>query len=45
MHNGWLKIHRALLEKSIWTEATPEQKVILMTLLMMENHSEKQWEW
>ena len=45
MHHGWFKLHRALLEKSIWTSATPEQKVILVTLLMMANHSEKQWEW
>ncbi len=45
MNHGWIKIHRAILDKPIWTEATPEQKVILMTLLMMANHSEKQWEW
>lgn len=45
MNHGWIKMHRVILEKPIWTEATPEQKVILMTLLMMANHSEKQWEW
>jgi len=45
MDKGWLKIHRTLLEKPIWTAASPEQKVVLITLLMMANHSEKQWEW
>ncbi len=45
MHQGWIKVHRTLLEKPIWTEATPEQKVILMALLLLANHGEKQWEW
>lgn len=42
---GWIKVHRELLEKPIWTESTPEQKTILITLLMMANHSQKEWEW
>ncbi|MFQ7605747.1 MAG: replication protein [Enterococcus avium] len=42
---GWLKLHRQLLEKPIWLESTPEQKVILMTLLTMANYEEKEWEW
>lgn len=45
MEQGWIKLHRELLEKTIWTEATPEQKVLLITLLMMANQGEKQWEW
>lgn len=45
MEKGWIKIHRSILEKPIWTEATSEQKVILITLLLMANHKEKQWEW
>lgn len=32
------------MEKPIWLESTPEQKVILVTLLMMANHEGKQWE-
>lgn len=42
---GWIKIHRELLNKPIWQLSTPEQKVILITLLMMANHKEKKWEW
>lgn len=42
---GWIKLHRCLTEKAIWLESTPEQKVILVTLLMMANHTEKEWEW
>ena len=45
MDQGWIKLHRRILGKLIWTEATLEQKVILITLLMMANHSEKEWEW
>jgi len=45
MGQGWIKLHREILDKPIWTEATAEQKVLLVTLLMMANHDEKQWEW
>ena len=44
MH-GWIKLHRCLLEKAIWQCSTPEQKTILITLLMMANHEENEWEW
>lgn len=43
--HGWIKIHRELLNKPIWQLSTPEQKTILITLLMMANHKEKKWEW
>lgn len=42
---GFVQLHRELMEKPIWTGSTPEQKVILITLLMMANFKEKQWEW
>ncbi len=42
---GWIKLHRELINKAIWQESTPEQKTILITLLMMANHQEKEWEW
>lgn len=42
---GWIKLHREIYEKPIWLESTPEQKTILITLLGMANHQEKQWEW
>lgn len=44
-NKGWIALHRKLLDKAIWTESTPEQKVILITLLLMANHAEKEWEW
>ena len=42
---GWVKLHRCLLGKAIWHNSTPEQKTILITLLMMANHEEREWEW
>lgn len=41
---GWIKLHRDLLSKSIWVNATPEQKVILITILLLANHHENKWE-
>lgn len=45
MSHGWIKLHRDLKDKPIWQSSTPEQKTILVTLLMMANHKENQWEW
>lgn len=42
---GFIKLHREMLDKAIWRESTAEQKVILVTLLMMANHAENEWEW
>ena len=33
------------MEKVIWQKSTPEQKVVLITILMMANHDKKEWEW
>ena len=41
----WLKLHRCLLNKPIWTNSTDEQKVILITLLLMTNWQEKPWDY
>ena len=43
--NGWIKLYRSLLEKPIWLNSTPEQKVILITILMLASHVDKEWEW
>ena len=43
--DGWVKLHRCILDKAIWTTSNPEQKVILVTILCLANHEEKQWHW
>ncbi|MCM3711530.1 hypothetical protein [Sporosarcina luteola] len=43
--SGWVKLHRAVMDKPIWTESTSDQKVILMALLMLANYEERQWKW
>lgn len=45
MADGWIKLHRILIKKSIWQCSTPEQKVILITALLCASHKEKKWEW
>ena len=42
---GFIKLHRQLLEHPIWQNSTPEQKVILITLICMANHEPNRWEW
>ena len=42
---GYLKLWREIATKPIWLNSTPEQKTILITLLMMANWKGKQWEW
>lgn len=42
---GWIKLHRKLVQKPIWLNSTPEQKTILITLLLMANHEAREWEW
>lgn len=42
---GYIKLWRVLLEKPIWRQSTPEQRSVLITLLLMANHEENEWEW
>jgi uncharacterized phage protein (TIGR02220 family) len=43
--DGYIKLYRVLIDKPIWLNSTPEHKSILITLLLMANHKNKQWEW
>lgn len=43
--NGWIRLYRKLLEDSLWKTSTPEQKVLMITSLLMVNHKEKEWAW
>lgn len=43
--NGWVKLHRAILEDLVWTTATAEQKAVLFTVLLLVNHKASQWLW
>jgi len=42
---GFIALHRELLDKPIWKKSTPEQKSVLITLLLLANHEETEWEW
>ena len=38
---GFVKIYRKLLDSPLWIECTPERKTILITMILLANHSEK----
>ena len=42
---GWVCLHRNILRKGIWTCSTSEQRVILITLLLMAGYEDCEWEW
>jgi len=42
---GYIKLYRELIGKPIWLNSTPEQKAVLITLLLMANHCGCNWEW
>lgn len=44
-NQGWVKVYREILDKPIWTQSNPEQKVILMTLLLLVSHKPNTWKW
>lgn len=43
--NGWIKLHREILNKAIWKCSTPNQRSVLVTMLLLANHHPQQWEW
>jgi len=43
--NGWIKLHRKLLQRAEWTSTTPKQTKIMLTLLLMVSHDESEWLW
>ncbi len=43
--NGWIKLHRKLLDSPIWANSTPEQKTVLITILLSANYEQKTWDW
>jgi len=42
---GFIKLHRELIKKPIWLNSTPEQKSILIAILLSVNFVGKEWEW
>ena len=43
--SGWVKLHRKILDDPVWTSATTEQKVVLITVLLLADHEARQWYW
>ena len=43
MKQGWIKLHRRLLDDEVWKELNSNQKVVMITILLKANHEEKIW--
>lgn len=43
--NGFFTINRELFDHPLWQTSTPEQKVILVVIIGMMNHTPKKWIW
>ncbi|PAK60597.1 hypothetical protein B9K02_00520 [Lentilactobacillus kefiri] len=43
MNNGWIKLYRKLIDDHLWTETTPKQKTVMITILLMANSQTKDW--
>ena len=43
--DGWVKLHRCLIDKAIWKRSQPEQKAVLITILCIANHEPNEWIW
>lgn len=42
--DGWIKLHRCLLEKAVW-QLNDAQRIVFITILLLANHKGKQWFW
>ncbi len=45
INQGWIKLYRQLLEDPIWANTTSKQHSILIAIMLLANHSPKQWDW
>jgi hypothetical protein len=43
--NGWIKLHRSLLDDAIWKCSTDSQKIVLITIMLKANHESSEWIW
>ncbi|MBS7531844.1 hypothetical protein IC619_015330 [Hazenella sp. IB182353] len=42
---GWVKLHRKILQSDMYRTLNSKQRDVLMTILLMANHKENQWEY
>lgn len=43
--SGWIKLHRKVLHSDMYKALNSKQRDVMMTCLLLANHSEKQWEY
>lgn len=43
MNEGWIKLHRKILDSPLWKDCNDSQRVVLITILLMASHKENRW--
>lgn len=43
--SGWIKLYRKTIKSDMYKSLNSKQRDVMMTLLMMVNHKENEWEW
>ena len=43
MDSGWIKLHRKMLKNALWRDCNANQKVVMITLLLMADHKDNNW--
>lgn len=44
-NQGWIKLYRQLLDDTVWKRSSSVQKNIFITILLLANHLENEWDW
>ena len=44
-NNGWIKLHRELLDNDMWNNLNSDQRNVMITCLLLANHKPNQWQW
>ncbi len=45
MSEGWVSIHRKMLEDCLWFTGTPAQKLLMITAILKANNKPGEWVW
>lgn len=45
MNNGWIKLHRKIIDSSLYKNLNSKQRDVLITCLLLANHDSNEWQW
>lgn len=45
MRDGWIKLHRKIMDSAAWKVLNDAQRIVMITIILMANHRENGWVW